>query len=328
MVRLKKNMGDSEEYSSKCRVVRRGVCLGFLCCVLGATLLASTQEQHSLEVMSADANAAYVDQKWGKAQLLYERLVQIHPESYRYWYRLGVCRRRQKEYERAIEAFQKAQALGTPASIVGYDIAATYAAMGQPERATERLTDAVKQGYAQPDEMSNDLDLRSIREDPRFRELLEQAKRNQTPCSYSAENRQFDFWVGDWDVVTTRESVSVGSSHIEKAVADCVIWENWTSLGTGYTGKSYNVYNADQKRWEQFWVDSTRGMIHFYGALKNQVMDFYTDEIPQSDGTKLKRHLQFFNLGPDTVRQFSQGSTDSGTTWADEYDFTYNRRKK
>src|SRR4029077_15460922 len=197
MLRLKKNMGDSDEYSRKCRVVRRGVCLGFLCCVLGATLLASTQEQHSLEVMSADATEAHVDKKWEKAELLDERLVHIHPESYRYWYRLGVCRRRQKEYQKAIEAFQKAQALGTPPSIVGYDTAATYAAMGQPEKATERLTDAVKQGYAQPDEMSNDPDLRSIREDPRFRELLEQAKRNQTPCSYSAENRQFDFWVGD-----------------------------------------------------------------------------------------------------------------------------------
>ena len=48
-------------------------------------------------------------------------------------------------------------------------------------------------------------------------------------------------------------------------------------------------------------------MIHFYGGLKDGVMDFYTDEIPQPDGTKLKRHLQFFNLSPDKVRQFSPG---------------------
>lgn len=56
-------------------------------------------------------------------------------------------------------------------------------------------------------------------------------------------------------------------------------------------------------------------------------MDYWTDEIPQPDGTKLKRHLQFIKLGPDKVRQFSQGSNDGGKTWFVEYDFTYNRKK-
>jgi hypothetical protein len=47
--------------------------------------------------------------------------------------------------------------------------------------------------------------------------------------------------------------------------------------------------------------------------------------MPQPDGSKLKRHLQFFNLGPNQVRQFSQASRDGGKTWTVEYDFTYNR---
>ena len=106
-----------------------------------------------------------------------------------------------------------------------------------------------------------------------------------------------------------------------------MIWENWTSANTSYAGKSYNVYNPSLKQWEQFWVDNVGGTIHFYGGLKDGVMDFYTDEIAQSDGTKLKRHLQFFNLSPDKVRQYSQGSTDGGKTWKVEYDFTYTRRK-
>jgi hypothetical protein len=41
----------------------------------------------------------------------------------------------------------------------------------------------------------------------------------------------------------------------------------------------------------------------------------------------LRRHLQFFKVSEDKVRQFSQGSTDSGKTWAVEYDFTYVRKK-
>jgi len=46
-----------------------------------------------------------------------------------------------------------------------------------------------------------------------------------------------------------------------------------------------------------------------------------------ADGSKLKRHLRFFALGSDKVRQFSQGSTDNGKTWNVEYDFTYIRKK-
>jgi hypothetical protein len=147
-------------------------------------------------------------------------------------------------------------------------------------------------------------------------------------CDYKPENRQFDFWVGDWDVSNTRVGSAAGISHVERAIGDCVIWENWNSLGnTGYSGKSYNIYNADFKRWEQFWVDNLGGVIHFYGQRKDGVMHFYTEDLPQSDGSKLKRHLRFFSLAPDRVRQFSQGSADGGATWSVEYDLTYNRKK-
>ncbi len=299
--------------------------LSFVLCI--AVVRVAAQDQHSLDVMSADANTAYDSKNWTKAEPLYSRLAAAHPESGRYWYRLGVCRQRNGQHEKAVEAFQKAQAAGTPPALAAYNLAAAYATMGQSDKAIAQLTEAVKMGYAQPDEMADDPDLQSIRPDSHFSALLEDARRNLTPCAYNAENRRFDFWVGDWDVVTTNEKTSAGTSHIEKTIGDCVIWENWASLGTGYTGKSYNIYNASLKRWEQFWVDNSGGMIHFSGALKNNVMDFYTDDIPQPDGTKLRRHLQFFNLGPDKVRQFSQGSTDGGSTWSVEYDFTYNRRK-
>jgi hypothetical protein len=39
----------------------------------------------------------------------------------------------------------------------------------------------------------------------------------------------------------------------------------------------------------------------------------------------LLRHLQFFNLGPGKVRQFSQGSNDDGKTWHVEYDLIYTK---
>lgn len=40
------------------------------------------------------------------------------------------------------------------------------------------------------------------------------------------------------------------------------------------------MYNSSLKRWEQLWVDNVGGMIHFYGGLKEGVLDFYTDDQP------------------------------------------------
>ena len=167
-----------------------------------------------------------------------------------------------------------------------------------------------------------------LKSDPRFRKILEMVTRNQKPCAYAAENRQFDFWLGQWTVVTSTGARPAGDSRIELILGDCVVQENWTSAGnTGYSGKSYNIYNTALQRWEQYWVDNAGGNIFFYGGLKDGIMDYWTDELPQPDGKKLKRHLQFLKLGPDTVRQFSQGSNDNGKTWFVEYDFTYNRKK-
>jgi hypothetical protein len=60
-------------------------------------------------------------------------------------------------------------------------------------------------------------------------------------------------------------------------------------------------------------------------TLITQQMDYWTDDVPQSTGGTLLRHLQFFNSGPDKVRQWSQGSSDGGKTWHTEYDFIYTR---
>lgn len=297
------------------------------CCILilsFCTLLLAQSPSSQPDATAADA--AYQAKEWSKAGQLYEQLSQAANATPRTWFRLGVCRQRMGQHEAALRAYEKAQALGTPLQIVAYNIATVYALMGQTDKAMSQLTDAVSHGFSQPEQMSGDPDLQAIRGDDRFAALLEQARHNQTPCAYRPESRQFDFWIGDWDVVATRAGTPAGRSHIEKTIGDCVIWENWTSLGSGYAGKSYNTYNVNLKRWEQFWVDNVGGMVHFYGGLKDGVMDFYTDDVPQPDGSKLRRHLQFFNLAPDKVRQFSQQSTDAGATWSVEYDLTYTRK--
>ena len=272
------------------------------------------------------AAGAYDGKDWAKAAKLYGELSQAPDAPPRVWLRLGASQRELGKYPEALAAFEKANAAG--AALFGeYGEAAVYTAMKQPEKAMEHLEKAIQQGYAQPEVLSSDPNLAALRADPRFAKLVEQARKNQRPCAYTAENRQFDFWVGEWSVTTTQGAVPAGDSKIELILEDCVVQENWKSQNSPYSGKSYNMYNQALKRWEQYWVDNVGGNIFFYGGLKDGVMDYFTDEIPQASGPALKRHLQFIPMGPDKVRQFSRGSTDGGKTWNVEYDFTYSRKK-
>jgi tetratricopeptide (TPR) repeat protein len=292
---------------------------------LESTAFARQSPSDSASVADAAA-AAYDAKDWAKAADLYGKLSQSKDAPPRVWLRLGASLRSLGKYQEALAAFEHANQAG--AALFGeYGEAAVYAATQQTDKAFEHLEKAIQQGYAQPETLASDPTFAALRNDPLFAKLVEQAKKNQRPCAYTPENRQFDFWLGEWSVATTQGAIPSGDSKIELILEDCVVQENWKSLNGPYSGKSYNIFNQSLKRWEQYWVDNVGGNIFFYGGLKDGVMDYWTDDLPQSDGTHLKRHLQFIPLTPDKVRQFSQGSTDAGKTWHVEYDFTYSRKK-
>lgn len=273
------------------------------------------------------ADKAYQAHDWNASEAAYASLTQKAPANARFWYRLGTAQKSLGKYDAALASFAKAESAGSPRYLSQYAVAEIQALNGNPAAAFTALDEALKAGYALPDQLSADADLISLHNDPRFAKILDHAKRAQAPCKFAPEFRQFDFWIGEWSVVTAKGEMPAGDSRIELTLGDCVIVENWTSKNSLYAGKSYNVYNVAEKRWEQFWVDNGAGMIHFFGGLKDGVMDFYTQDQAQPDGTTNQRHLRFFPLAPDKVRQFSQASADHGKTWTDEYDFIYTRRK-
>jgi tetratricopeptide (TPR) repeat protein len=292
------------------------------------SLAASAQAPPASDPAVTAADKAYTAQNWTEAEPQYSALTKQQPDNARFWYRLGTAARGNKHYDVALEAFQKAKTLGVgkglPVWLSDYEIATTYAGKGDPAQALENLKTAANAGFLRPSRLENDSEWNAVRSNERFIALAKQAQHNANPCG-DAEFKQFDFWVGDWDVASAADGVQRGSSHISKEMNGCVVWENWTSAGSPYFGKSYNTWNPNLKRWEQYWVDTGAGVMFFHGNLKDNVMDYWTDDVPQANGGTLLRHLQFFNLGADKVRQFSQGSTDGGKAWHTEYDFIYTR---
>ena len=89
------------------------------------------------------------------------------------------------------------------------------------------------------------------------------------PCE-SSEHRQFDFWVGHWDVFGPAGK-KVGENRIELIADGCALLEQWTGNG-GVTGKSLNIYDAVDRRWHQTWVDNSGTLLMLAGGLVERSM--------------------------------------------------------
>jgi len=146
----------------------------------------------------------------------------------------------------------------------------------------------------------------------------------QAPCKQSPEFRQFDFWIGEWEVRNPKGE-KVGDSSIQLIINDCVIFENYTGV-KGYTGKSFNIYNAPLKKWQQFWVDSQGGVLEFSGSATPDKLE-YKAVSTQQDGKTLHHRMTFFDMPDKTVRQLWEQSTDGGKQWATVFDGTYVKKK-
>ena len=142
--------------------------------------------------------------------------------------------------------------------------------------------------------------------------------------------REFDFWIGNWDVYD-KSGKPAGTSKISLILDSCVILEEWTSVSnkntSTYTGKSFNTYNIATKQWQQTWVDNTGNTTEFLSSETNtgQII-FHADKVISPDGKTFIRRLTFTKLNDTKVRQFGERSDDGGKTWAAEYDLEYRRK--
>ena len=165
-----------------------------------------------------------------------------------------------------------------------------------------------------------------------FQISFSQTLPGKSPCLTDEVYRQFDFWIGEWDVYNLQGKKS-GESRISLILDSCVILEEWTSNtlpgGFVYKGKSINTYDASAKQWQQNWTDNMGGNTHFVrGKRQDNKMVFETDPYPATNDTITIMRLTFYNLGADKVRQFAQMSKDNGTSWITQYDLEYRRKKK
>jgi tetratricopeptide (TPR) repeat protein len=310
------------------------ICLVMACAFLCGTSSAQ-QSQNSIQVYSiSKADSLFMRQQWTAARREYEGAMQSdeNKKNALAWNRLGFACYNLGDHDKALEYYQRSVNAGPSTAlkpILYGRLAKVYALKDQHARSLEYLQQAVDSGYVNLAELDTAREFKTVRTMPAFSKIMARAEVNAFPCKADAHKREFDFWVGEWDVYATGTNTRVGHSLVQKASGDCMILENWTALGqVPNTGKSMNYINAQTNKWEQLWVGSGGGGIptRFYdGEYRDSVMQF-AFEASSPQGKQVGR-FRFFNEGPDQVRQLSETSADGGKTWTTNYDFTYKRRK-
>lgn len=142
------------------------------------------------------------------------------------------------------------------------------------------------------------------------------------PCS-TPEHRQFDFWIGEWEV--TADGRVAGHNKITRLFGDCGLREEYTGTRGGYTGSSFNLYDASRGLWHQTWVDNQGTLLLLDGTLEEGRMVLEGDLIG-SDGLSQHQRITWTPNGDGTVRQHWEQSADGGGTWTTVFDGLYRKK--
>jgi len=247
-------------------------------------------------------------------------LTEINPFDGRSWMRLGYALHNMKEYKQAAVAYEKANENEYALSLTRYNLACAMAMQGDTEAAFEWLERALEAGWSNVKQLREDTDLESLRNDPRFAEAIKVADRNDRPCEYDDRYRQFDFWIGSWNVYNPQGS-KVGENRITRELKGCMLHEHWQSV-LGNTGQSINYFDPAKKKWIQQWVDAGGGVINYEGEFSDGAMRFQGVNISMDGTSELSRMT--FTPNPDgIVWQLIEQSKDNGKTWYVWFDGKY-----
>lgn len=127
----------------------------------------------------------------------------------------------------------------------------------------------------------------------------------------AAEHRQFDFWVGSWQVPSGGATPS--ADFISGGLDGCAVFEEWHGAA-GFHGRSMSAFDASDGHWHQHWVDNF-GFFPLYlvGGFGDGGMvmeDTYPN--PSGNGQILTNRYTWTAPDEDDVTQLIETSVDGG----------------
>ena len=142
------------------------------------------------------------------------------------------------------------------------------------------------------------------------------------PCS-DPRCRQFDFWIGEWELTWGEDAR--GSNTIRAEYGGCVIQEKFDGKpGMDFTGMSVSTWDRRDEKWKQAWVDDQGNYFDLAGEFKDGEMVLLHEQ-PQGGG-QIWNRMRFNNIQADSFDWHWERSEDGGKTWKPSWQIHYQRK--
>ncbi|MGH2592089.1 MAG: hypothetical protein ACRDGG_01105 [Anaerolineae bacterium] len=136
------------------------------------------------------------------------------------------------------------------------------------------------------------------------------------------EARQFDFWIGEWNL--TWAEGGRGANSIRAILNRRVTLENFDgSPSTPLQGMSVSTYNPRLGKWQQTWVDNQGSYLDFVGEFKDGKMALQREAV--IDGEEIVQRMVWYNITRDELEWNWERSDDRGRTWKVLWHIHYRR---
>lgn len=152
--------------------------------------------------------------------------------------------------------------------------------------------------------------------------------RPTSPCA-APQQRQFDFWVGSWDLTWPGDKPGEtvhGTNHIVRILDGCVVQENFDGGSDMHLRRtSVTTFDARSRKWKQTWVDNEAGYLDFVGEWKDGRMILAREGV-RPDGAKILQRMVWKNIQHDELDWTWEASEDGGKTWQVRWPIHYKRQ--
>jgi hypothetical protein len=143
------------------------------------------------------------------------------------------------------------------------------------------------------------------------------------PPGDAPEAKQFDFWIGEWELVWDGGH---GKNVIRKILDGRVIEECFDGTPSiPLVGRSLTVHNAQYGRWDQTWVDNQGSYLMFMGEWDDVDQRMVLERDDLVGGQHIKQRMVWHNITPDALDWSWERSEDGGMSWQVEWAVHYQR---
>ena len=157
----------------------------------------------------------------------------------------------------------------------------------------------------------------------------------------TATYEDFDFWLGEWQVVTREGGELRGFDEIKTIHDGCVLMQQWHQMDDLFSlnespnrlrGTSLTGIDASGK-WRQLWTDNTGSNMILTGGIEDGVMILRSEwfDVPrQSGGTVKVRNIWYWKPQEDgSIHNWGEQQRDSAEGPRTQYfDIVYRRAVK